>query len=124
MGSLNCFFVKWGQVVRVEYNIRGEVVFHPAGFFFQKVKPCCGRSIFVDMKSEVVLVHDDLTFRFLFKLIFFFLLLSRDYICYFFSKLKSGLRTATSFSIMTTPTYSIMLALSVSLKLVMVKESG
>jgi len=35
IGPLNfIFFAKRGQVIRVEDDIIGEVVLHPAGFFF------------------------------------------------------------------------------------------
>jgi len=55
----------------MEDDITVEVVLHPDGFFFcQKAKSCCGRSISIHVKSEVVLIHDDFTFKYFLYILF------------------------------------------------------
>jgi len=55
----------------VEDDIKGEVVLHSAGFyffFFQKVESCRGKPVSIDVKNEIVFVHNDFTFQFFFCL--------------------------------------------------------
>jgi len=52
----------------VEDDIKGEVVLHPTSFFFfyiKKEKSSCEKPVSINLKSEVVLVHDDFTFIFI-----------------------------------------------------------
>jgi len=53
----------------VEDDIIGEVVLHPTGFLLFKkktAKPSLVKLVSINLKSEVVVVHDDFTFQFVF----------------------------------------------------------